>query len=76
MQDNYIHQIVLAVFEMIFGKEIITMNNKKNPFFSVLFPILGAVVIVAGAVAYICFKLAEEMRYNEKWKDYDECGWH
>lgn len=61
---------------MIFGKEIITMNNKKNPFFSVLLPILGAVVIVAGAVAYICFKLAEEMRYNEKWKDYDECGWH
>lgn len=52
------------------------MNKKKNPFFSVLLPILGAVVIVAGAVAYICYKLAEEMRYNEKWKDYDECGWH
>ncbi len=52
------------------------MNNKKNPFTSMLLPILGAVVIVAGAVAFICMKLAEEMRYNEKWKDYDECGWH
>lgn len=52
------------------------MNNKKNPFTSMLLPILSAVVIVAGAVAFICMKLAEEMRYNEKWKDYDECGWH
>ena len=50
--------------------------NKKNPVTSMLLPILGAVVIVAGAVAFICMKLAEEMRYNEKWKDYDECGWH
>ena len=50
--------------------------NKKNPFTSMLLRILGAVVIVAGAVAFICMKLAEEMRYNEKWKDYDECGWH
>ena len=36
----------------------------------------SAVVVVAGAVAYICLKLADEMRYNEKWKDYDECGLH
>ncbi len=57
-------------------KGINIMNNKKNPFTSMLLPILGAVVIVAGAVAFICMKLAEEMRYNEKWKDYDECGWH
>ncbi len=52
------------------------MNKKNNPFTSIVLPILGAVVIVAGAVAFICMKLAEEMRYNEKWKDYDECGWH
>ncbi|MBQ4166485.1 MAG: hypothetical protein IJD85_09200 [Oscillospiraceae bacterium] len=52
------------------------MNKKNSPFTSIVLPILGAVVIVAGAVAFICMKLAEEMRYNEKWKDYDECGWH
>ncbi len=39
-------------------------------------PIIGAVLVVAAAVAYICLKLADEMRYNEKWKDYDDCGWH
>ena len=54
------------------------MNEKKNvnPFAKTILPIIGAVLIVAGAIAYICLKLADEMRYNEKWKDYDECGWH
>ena len=50
--------------------------SKKNvgPFAKTILPIIGAVLIVAGAVAYICLKLADEFRYNEKWKDYDECG--
>lgn len=42
----------------------------------VVVPIIAAVLVVAAAVAYICLKLADEIRYNEKWKDYDECGWH
>ncbi len=51
------------------------MNKKKvGPFAKTILPINGAVLIVAGAVAYICLKLADEFRYNEKWKDYDECG--
>ena len=51
------------------------MNKKKvSPFAKTILPIIGAVLIVAGAVAYICLKLADEFRYNEKWKDYDECG--
>ncbi len=52
------------------------MNKKNMNLIQTLIPILGAVIIVAGAVAYICLKLADELRYNEKWKDYDECGWH
>ena len=54
-------------------------NTKKmevGPFATVVIPIIGAVIVVATAVAYICLKLADEFRYNEKWKDYDECGWH
>ena len=39
-------------------------------------PIVSAVLVAIGAVAYICLKIADEMRYNEKWKDYDDCGWH
>ena len=55
------------------------MNEKKNSnlqFVQTLVPIIGAVLVVAGAIAYICLKLADEFKYNEKWKDYDECGWH
>lgn len=57
------------------------MKNNQNkpkvgPFATVIIPIIGAVIVVATAVAYICLKLADEFRYNEKWKDYDECGWH
>lgn len=58
--------------------ERINIMNKKNlsPFVKTTLPIIGAVLLVAGAIAYICLKLADEFRYNEKWKDYDECGWH
>ncbi len=51
-------------------------NQRKNPLMTTVIPIIGAVLVVAGAIAYICLKLADEVRYNEKWKDYDECGWH
>ena len=52
------------------------MNKKNITLMQTLVPILGAVIIVAAAVAYICLKIADELRYSEKWKDYDECGWH
>ena len=53
-------------------------EEKENfgPTAKVVVPIISAVIVVAAAVAYICLKLADEVRYNEKWKDYDECGWH
>lgn len=61
---------------MTFIKQKIKQKINLGPVAKTIVPILGAVIIVAGAVAYICLKLADEMRYHEKWKDYDECGWH
>lgn len=52
------------------------VEKKIGPTAKIAIPIVTAVLVVAGAVAYICMKLADEMRNNEKWKDYDECGWH
>lgn len=52
------------------------VKENVGPVGKTVLPILGAVIVVAAAVAYICLKIADEMRYNEKWKDYDECGWH
>lgn len=56
----------------------ILKNTKMDlgPAGKVVVPIIAAVLVVAAAVAYICLKLADEIRYSEKWKDYDECGWH
>ena len=59
-------------------KKIIKENidKKTGPVAKIVIPIIAAVIVVAAAVAYICMKIADEMRYNEKWKDYDECGLH
>lgn len=57
-------------------KTIKQAKENLGPAAKVVVPIIAAVIVVAAAVAYICLKLADEVRYNEKWKDYDECGWH
>ena len=57
-------------------KTIKEAKENLGPAAKVVVPIIAAVIVVAAAVAYICLKLADEVRYNEKWKDYDECGWH
>lgn len=59
-------------------KKIIKENidKKTGPVAKIVIPIIAAVIVVAAAVAYICMKIADEVRYNEKWKDYDECGLH
>lgn len=37
-------------------------------------PIIGALLLVVASVGYIVYKVTIERAYNEKWKDYDECG--
>ena len=54
----------------------LNIDKKTGPVAKIVIPIIAAVIVVAAAVAYICMKIADEMRYNEKWKDYDECGMH
>lgn len=52
------------------------IDKKTGPVAKIVVPIIAAVIVVAAAVAYICMKIADEVKYNEKWKDYDECGMH
>ncbi len=35
----------------------------------------AALVLIVTAAAYLLFKLGQQTGYNEKWKDYDDCGW-
>ncbi len=52
------------------------IEKKVGPAGNLVLPIIGAVIVVAAAVAYICLKVIDNTRYYEKWKDYEECGWH
>lgn len=37
-------------------------------------PVIGALALVVAAVGYIVLRFLSERAYNEKWKDYNDCG--
>ena len=47
------------------------MNKRKN---YGLFPLMVAIFAVIGSVAYIIYRDLSRKAYEEKWKEYDECG--
>ncbi len=49
------------------------MQEKKSVFRKVN-PVLGAIIVVIVSIAYIVCRTVSNHIYNEKWKDYDECG--
>ena len=57
-------------------KEIFVMKKpeEKALIFSTLTSVLLSLVVVIGSVAVIAAKLKKDHDYNEKWRDYDECG--
>lgn len=53
-------------------KEKIKNDKKKtNP----TIPVIGALLGIIGLATYIIMKVSEQQAYEEKWKDYDDCGW-
>ena len=38
------------------------------------YAVIGALLLVVASAGYIVFRIVSEKAYNEKWKDYDECG--
>jgi len=37
-------------------------------------PVVGALFLVIASAAYILYRTMSNRAYQEKWKDYDECG--
>ena len=37
-------------------------------------PVLGAIFLAIASVAYILFKNWSNKMYDERWKDYEDCG--
>ncbi|MCM1227429.1 MAG: hypothetical protein NC320_08400 [Clostridium sp.] len=50
------------------------MEEKKKNNLLVFIPILLALIGGVVSVAYIVYKTMSNKSYEEKWKDYDECG--
>ena len=48
-------------------------NNEKKVNFTL--PIIGALLGIIALATYIIMKVTEQQAYEEKWKDYDDCGW-
>ncbi len=48
-------------------------TSKASPLGGML-PLLLAVFMAIGSVVYIMYKSWSNRAYEEKWKDYDECG--
>ncbi len=53
---------------------MIGMEEKKKSNLWLFIPILTALVCGVASVAYIVFRMMSNKSYEEKWKDYDECG--
>ncbi|MBQ2823199.1 MAG: hypothetical protein IJF18_01310 [Oscillospiraceae bacterium] len=37
-------------------------------------PVCGAIALIIAAIGFIIWKIVSDYNYNERWKDYDECG--
>ncbi|MGN1090531.1 MAG: hypothetical protein ACI4Q6_09040 [Huintestinicola sp.] len=37
-------------------------------------PIIGALMLFLISAGYIAYRMISNYNYNERWKDYDECG--
>lgn len=46
-------------------------KNSKNKSF---WAIIGALLLVVASTALLVYRFLDDKAYNEKWKDYDECG--
>lgn len=43
-------------------------------FFTVSAPIVAALLLFVASAFYIVYRMVSDYNYNERWKDYDECG--
>ena len=55
-------------------KFIAEERQEVRAFFRTAIPVAAALVLFLASAAYIVFRTVSNQRYNERWKDYDECG--
>ncbi|MCM1523104.1 MAG: hypothetical protein NC120_01490 [Ruminococcus sp.] len=54
-------------------KEVARKNDTRRMLRTVI-PVAGALFLFLISAAYIAYRMISNYNYNERWKDYDECG--
>lgn len=58
----------------VFGlRKVVIMNFEKKTAISAVSVLLG-IAALASTIAYFVYRIYSNRAYNEKWKDYDDCG--
>ena len=58
-------------------KGFLTMKKNKSTvvnYMQTALPVCGAIALIIAAIGFIIWKIISDYNYNERWKDYDECG--
>ena len=48
--------------------------EKRRSSFKILLAAVGVIAAVAAGISFLLYHFAREKAYNEKWKDYIDCG--
>lgn len=49
-------------------------HTDREEFLRSAIPVATALFLMMASVAYIVYRIVDNHNYNERWKDYDECG--
>lgn len=50
------------------------ISQKPNGFLRTAVPVISALAVFLLSAGYIAYRMISNHNYNERWKDYDECG--
>lgn len=56
------------------SEKIVKKNRDREEFLRSAIPVAAALFLLMSSVAYIVYRIVDNRNYNERWKDYDECG--
>ena len=55
-------------------KKGVAGHADREEFLRSAIPVATALFLLMASVAYIVYRIVDNHNYNERWKDYDECG--
>lgn len=56
------------------SEKIVKKNRDREEFLRSAISVAAALFLLMSSVAYIVYRIVDNRNYNERWKDYDECG--